>query len=108
MPLYIPEIFSEEEFLEIGNASNMPIESKCACLKSTAFIPNVAPQIEGLSAIMSKEWTEEAEESSRYIETSYDYRVLFCAIGDAVDGRYKCVIPVNISVFKEIYAMFHT
>jgi hypothetical protein len=105
MPLYIPEIFSEEEFLEIGNASNMPIESKCACLKSTAFIPNVAPQIEGLSAIMSKEWTEEAEESCRYIDTSYDYRVLFCAIGDAEPQEAAYDLKVGVNIISSALAM---
>jgi hypothetical protein len=105
MSLYIPEIFTEEEYLEIGNVSNMPIETKCACLKSTTFILDVAPQIEGLSAILSKEWTEEAEESSRDIQLSSEYRTLICATGDAAPQEAAYIPKVGVNIISGALAM---
>ena len=61
MPMFIPDLFTEEEYLELGNVASMPKERKCICSRSEAFIPEASSQIEGLSAIISKEWTEEAE-----------------------------------------------
>ena len=42
MPLFVPDLFTEEEYLELGNAANMPKEHKCICSKSEAFIPEVS------------------------------------------------------------------
>ena len=67
MPMFIPNLFTEEEYMELGNVSGMPKEHKCVCSKSEAFIPEATSQIEGLSVIISKEWTEEAEASSSII-----------------------------------------
>src|SRR6185312_13267615 len=58
-------------------------EHKCICSRSEAFIPEVSLQIEGLSTIISKEWTEEAEASSSIIQIYCNPRVLLCTIGDA-------------------------
>ena len=55
MPMFIPDLFTEEEYLELGNAASMPKEHKCICSRSEAFIPEASSQIEGLSAIISKE-----------------------------------------------------
>jgi hypothetical protein len=65
--MFILDLFTEEEYLELDNVSSMPKEHKCVCSRSEAFIPEAASQIEGLSAIISKEWTEEAEASSGII-----------------------------------------
>jgi hypothetical protein len=65
--MFIPDLFTEEEYLELGNVSDMPKEHKCVCSRSEAFIQEATSQIEGLSAIISKEWTEEAEASSSII-----------------------------------------
>ena len=54
MPTFVPDLFTEEEYLELGNVTSMPKEHKCICSKSEAFIPEVSSQIEGLSAIISK------------------------------------------------------
>jgi hypothetical protein len=51
----------------------MPKEHKCICLRSEAFIPEATSQSEGLSAIMSKEWTKEVESSDSIIKI---YRLL--------------------------------
>jgi len=67
MPMFILELFTEEEYLQLGDVPNMPKEHKCICSRSEAFIPEASSQIEGLSAIISKEWTEEAESSSSII-----------------------------------------
>ena len=67
IPMFIPDLFTEEEFLELGNVSGMPKEHKCVCSRSEAFIPEASSQIEGLSVIISKKWTEEAEASSSII-----------------------------------------
>jgi hypothetical protein len=67
MPIFIPDLFREEEYMELGNVSTMPKEHKCICSRLEAFIPDATPQIEGLTTIMSKEWTEEAESSSSII-----------------------------------------
>ena len=83
MPMFVPDLFTEEEYLELGNASSMPKEHKCICSRSEAFIPKVSSQIEGLSTIISKEWTEEAEASSSIIQIYCNPRVLLCTIGDA-------------------------
>jgi hypothetical protein len=55
MTMFIPDLFTEEEYMELSNASNMPKEHKCICSRSEAFIPYATPQIKGLTAIMSKE-----------------------------------------------------
>ena len=81
--MFIPDLFTEEEYLELDNASIMPKEHKCICSRSEAFIPEVSSQIEGLSVIISKECTEEAEASSSIIQIYYYPRVLLCTIGDA-------------------------
>ena len=68
MPMFIPNLFTEEEYMELGNVSGMPKEHKCVCSKSEAFIPEATSQIEGLSVIISKEWTEEADANSSIIQ----------------------------------------
>ena len=83
MPMFVPDLFTEEEYLELGNAASMPKEHKCIWSRFEAFIPEVSSQIDGLSAIISKEWTEEAEASSSIIQIYYNPRVLLCTIGDA-------------------------
>ena len=55
MPLFIPGLFTEEDYLELGDVSTMPKEHKCICSRSEAFIPDVTSQIEGLTVITSKE-----------------------------------------------------
>ena len=67
IPMFIPDLFTEEEYLELGNVLGMLKEHKCVCSRSEAFIPDAASQIEGLSTIISKEWTEESEASSSII-----------------------------------------
>jgi hypothetical protein len=42
MPMFIPDLFIEEEYMELGNVSTMPKEHKCICLKSEAFIPEAS------------------------------------------------------------------
>ena len=39
IPMFIPDHFTEEEYLELGNVSGMPKEHKCICSRSEAFIP---------------------------------------------------------------------
>ena len=39
IPMFIPDLFTEEEYLELGNVSGMPKEHKCVCSRSEAFIP---------------------------------------------------------------------
>jgi hypothetical protein len=48
MPMFIPDLFTEEEYMELGNASNMPKEHKCICSRSEAFIPDATLQIKVL------------------------------------------------------------
>ena len=79
--MFVPDLFTEEEYLELGNAASMPKEHKCICSRSEAFIPEVSSQIEGLSAIISKEWTEDAEANSSVIQIYCDPRVLLYTIG---------------------------
>jgi cytoskeletal protein RodZ len=43
MPMFIPDLFTEEEYVELGNTSNFPKEHKCICSRSEAFIPNATP-----------------------------------------------------------------
>jgi hypothetical protein len=57
MPMFIPNLFTGEEYVELGNVSTRPKEHKCICSRPEAFILDATPQIEGLTAIMSKEWT---------------------------------------------------
>ena len=97
--MFVRDLFTEEEYLELGNASSMPKEHKCICSKSEAFIPEVSSQIEGLSAIISKEWTEEAEAFSSVIQIYCDPRLFFCTIGDACwpqEAFYDPRVGVNI------------
>ena len=98
LPHFIPELFTEEEYLEIGNTSRMPMEQVCASSRSKAFIPEAVPQIEGLSAIMSKEWTEEIESCEDIIRTTRNFRVLHCAIEgtDTQEVAYDPKVGSNI------------
>ena len=79
--MFIPDLFMEEEYMELDNVSAMPKEHKCICSRSGAFIPEATSQIEGLSVVMSKERTEEAESSSSIIQIYRNPRVLLCTIG---------------------------
>ena len=38
MPMFIPDLFTEEEYLALGNVASMPKEHKCVCSKPEAFI----------------------------------------------------------------------
>ena len=98
MPMFIPDLFTDEEYLELGNVASMPKEHKCICSRSEACIPEASSQIEGLSAIISKEWTEEAEASSSIIQIYCDPRVLLYTIGDAgpQETFYDPKVGVNV------------
>ena len=48
MPMFIPDLFTEEQYLELGNVVSMPKEHNI-CLRSVAFIPEASSQIKGLS-----------------------------------------------------------
>ena len=67
MPMFIPDLFTKEEYMELCNVLAMPKEQMCICSRSEVFIPEATSQVEGLSMIMSKEWTEEAESCSSVI-----------------------------------------
>ena len=84
--------------MELGNVSGMPKEHKCVCSRPEAFIPEATSQIEGLSAIISKEWTEEAEASSSVIQIYRRPRILLYSIGDAVPQEtfYDSRVGVNV------------
>jgi len=99
MPMFVPDLFTKEEYLELDNAASMPKEHKCICSRSEAFIPEVSSQIEGLSVIISKEWTEEAEASSSIIQIYCNPRVLLYTIGDAgpQETFYDPKVRVNVS-----------
>ena len=98
MPMFVPDLFSEEEYIKLGNVSNMPKEHKCICSRSEAFIPKATLQIEGHSMIMIREWTEEVESCESIIKIYRNRRIFFCAIGDAIpqeiflrsEGRSEC------------------
>ena len=66
--------------------------------RSEAFIPEASSQIEGLSTIISKEWTEEAEASSSVIQIYCNPRVLLCTIGGAKPQEtfYDPKVGVNV------------
>ena len=55
-------------------------------------------QIKGLSAVISKEWTEEAEASSSIIQIYCNPRVLLCTIRDAEPHEtfYDPKVGVNV------------
>ena len=97
--MFIPDLFSEEEYIELGHVSNMPKEHKCICSLSEAFIPEATSQIEGLSVVMSRESTEEAESCGSIIQSYRNPRLLFCAIGDACrpqEAFYDQRVRVNV------------
>ena len=96
--MLVPDLFTEEEYLALGNAASMPKEHKCICSKSEAFIPEVSSQIEGLSAIISKERTEEAEASCSIVQIYYNPRVLLCTIGniEPQETFYDPKVGVNV------------
>jgi hypothetical protein len=98
MPMFILDLFSEEEYIELGHVSNMPKEHKFICSRSEAFIPEATSQIEGLSAIMSREWTEEVESCGSIIQIYRNSRILFCAIRDTFPQEifYDPKVGVNI------------
>ena len=96
--MFVPELFSEKEYIELGNVSNMTKEHKCICSRSEVFIPEATSQIEGLSTIMSREWKKEAESCGSIIQIYRNPRLLFCAIGDAYpqEAFYDPKVGVNV------------
>ena len=102
--MFIPNLFSEEEYIELGHVSNMPKEHKCICSRSEAFIPKAASQIEVLFAIMSREWTEEAESCSSIIQIYCNPRILFCAIGDTYLQELFYDLKVGVNVMSRTLA----
>jgi len=77
----------------------MPVvRTRASCSRSEAFIPEATTQIEGLSAIISKEWMEEAESCEKVVRIYHDYRILLCAIKgtDTQQTVYDPKIGVNI------------
>jgi len=102
--MFISDLFTEEEYLELGNASDMPKEHKCVCSRSEVFIPEATSQIEGLSVIISKEWTEEAEASSSIIQIYRRPRILLCSIGDAVPQETFYDLRVGVNVMTKTLA----
>ena len=42
MSVFILDLFTEEEYLELSNVSSMPKEHKCICSRSEAFIPEAS------------------------------------------------------------------
>jgi hypothetical protein len=87
--------------MELGNVAAMLKEHKCICLRSEAFIPDATPQIEGLTVIMSKEWTEEAKSSSSTIQIYCDFRVLLYTIGDAAPQEVFYDLKVGVNVLSK-------
>jgi hypothetical protein len=45
MPMFIPNLFIEEEYMELDNVSTMLKEHKCICSGSKVFIPYATLQI---------------------------------------------------------------
>jgi len=84
MPMFITDLFTEKEYMELGNVSAMPKEHKFICSRFEVFILEVMTQVEGLSAIMSKEWTEETKSCSSIIQIYHNPIILFCTIWDAI------------------------
>jgi hypothetical protein len=76
--MFIPDLITEEEYIELGNVASMPKEHKCMCSRSEAFIPEASSQIEGLSAIISKEWTEETHYNPK-VASSRSTAILECS-----------------------------
>ena len=102
--MFVPDLFTEEEFLELGNAASMPKEHKCICSGSEAFIPEVSTQIKGLSTIISKEWTEETDASGSIIQIYRRPRILLCSIGDAVPQETFYDLKVGVNVMSKTLA----
>ena len=42
MPMFIPDLFTKEEYMELCNVLAMPKEQKCICSRSEAFIPEAS------------------------------------------------------------------
>jgi hypothetical protein len=104
MPMFIPDLFTEEEYMELGNTSNLPKEHKCICSRSEAFILDATPQIEGLTMIMSKEWTEEVESSSSIIQIYRNFRILLYTIRDAAPQEVFYDLKVRVNVMSKTLA----
>ena len=98
IPMFIPDLFTKEEYLELGNISGMSKEHKCVCSRSEVFVPEATSQIEGLFVIISKEWKEEVEASSSIIQIYRRPRILLCSIGDVVPQEtfYDPRVGVNV------------
>jgi hypothetical protein len=102
--MFIPDLFTEEEYMELGNVSTMPKEHKCICSRSEAFSPDATPQIEGLTAIMCKEWTEEAKSSSSIIQIYHDFRILLYTIRDTAPQEVFYDLKVGVNVMSKTLA----
>jgi hypothetical protein len=104
MLIFIPDLFTEEEYMELSNTSNLPKEHKCICSRSEAFILDATPQIEGLTAIMSKEWKEEVESSSSIIQIYRNFRILLYTIGDVAPQKVFYYPKVGANVMSKTLA----
>jgi hypothetical protein len=104
VPKFIPDLFTEEEYMELCNVSTMPKEHKCICSRSEAFISEATSQIESLTVIMSKEWIEEAESSSSITQIYRDFRILLCTIGDAKPQEAFHDPKVGVNVMSKTMA----
>ena len=90
--------------MELDNISTMLKEHKCICSRSKEFIPDTSLHIEGLSAILSKEWTEKVESSSSIIQIYRGSRILLCSIGDATPLEIFYDLKVRVNVMSKILA----
>jgi hypothetical protein len=106
MPMFMPDLFTKEEYMELGNVLAMPKEHKCICSRSEAFILDATLQIEGLTTIMSKEWTEEVESSSSVIQIYCDFIILLCTIGDTAPREAFYDLKVRVNVMSKMMAEY--
>ena len=102
--MFIPDLFTKEEYLELSNISGMSKEHKCVCSRSEVFIPEATSQIEGLFVIISKEWKEEAEASSSIIQIYRRPTILLCSIGDTVPQEMFYDPKVGVNVMSKTLA----
>jgi len=100
----LPFDFYDELFQDFGNVSNCPIEERHKIPNSNEHktpdpktLQHQKEFLENLSAVMSREWLDEAEASDDIITLPSKLRMTSCKIfGHCVDVGYDPSLRINI------------
>jgi len=102
-PSSFPFDFEEDLFEDFGNASNLPVQVRPLVHSAPTeddgphSEPFLLEHIKGLSAIMSREWSAEAELSTEVARIIAPFVVLPCVLKETIlEAHYCSTVGMNI------------